>query len=167
MPFSKRGPSKEGASDGRRSIRRGALLPNEIWKFPRFSRARRQSPHRSTQHLLFKRVVVQPPGLNARSALPVLREVDDRRLGQNSDLDAAREQAFEEERERRVKEVFARMMRDMDRGGSSTDTDDESSSEEERTAYCQGKDVMNDAERSEVRKTCAKRGHICYNLIQI
>ena len=49
----------------------------------------------------------------------------------------ARGQAFEEERERRVKEVFARMMRDMDRGGSSTDTDDESSSGEERTAYCQ------------------------------
>ena len=120
----------------------------------------------STSGLLFKHVVVQPPGLNARSALPVLREVDDRRLGQNSDLDAAREQAFEEERERRVKEVFARMMRDMDRGGSSTDTDDESSSEVERTAYCQGKDVMNDAERSEVRKTCAKRGHLCYNFEQ-
>ena len=39
----------------------------------------------STSGLLFKHVVVQPLGVNARSAMPVLREVDDRRLGQNSD----------------------------------------------------------------------------------
>ena len=118
----------------------------------------------STSGLLFKLAVVQvqPPGLNARSELPVFREVDDsdRRLGQNAA--PSREQASEKERERHVKEVFARMVRNMDRGGSSTDTDVGSSSGQGRTAYCQawGKDVMNGAERSEVRETCAKSGHL-------
>ena len=47
--------------------------------------AKAQIARLSTSGLLFKHVVVQPLGVNARSALPVLREVDDRRLGQNSD----------------------------------------------------------------------------------
>ena len=98
--------------------------------------------------LKFKHVIAQPPKEKARSALPVLREVDrsdSEHSNDASDLDPN----FEAERDRRIRERVAHMIHDAQME-SPTDTSDESSSEEERAAYEDGRPSISQPQRSEV-----------------
>ena len=90
----------------------------------------------SDSGLRLKHVIAQPPKEKARSALPVLREVDRSDSEQNnaSDFDPA----FEAERDRGIREFVGHMIHDAQMG-SPADTSDESSSEEEKAAYEDGR----------------------------
>ena len=93
--------------------------------------------------LRFKHVIAQPPKEKARSALPVLREID--RSDHASDLDPA----VEAERDRRIREVVAHMIHDAQMGFP-TDTSDESLSEEERAACEDRRPSISRPQRSKV-----------------
>ena len=104
---------------------------------------------KSSGQLKFKHVFSRPPGANARSVAPVLRNAA--ASGQShGDADPESESDSDPDSKQGIKELLARMIHDQ-RVGSPSDTDDESgSSEEERTAYSEGLHNFNEGRRSEV-----------------
>ena len=110
---------------------------------------------KSSGQLQFKHVFSRPPGANARSVAPVLRNAA---AASQSDSDSESRSLADSDSDSDpgsklgIKELLARMIHDQ-RVGSPSDTDDESgSSEEERTAprYSEGRHNLNDGRTSEV-----------------
>ena len=103
----------------------------------------------SSGELKFKHVFSRPPGANARSVAPVLRNAAASSQS-HGDTEPESESDSDPDSKQGIKELLARMIHDQ-RVGSPSDTDDESgSSEEERTAYSEGVHNFNEGRRSEV-----------------
>ena len=108
---------------------------------------------KSSGQLQFKHVFSRPPGANARSVAPVLRNAAAASQS-DSDSESDSDSDSDPESKRGIKELLARMIHDQ-RVGSPSDTDDESgSSEEERTAYSEGlhNRELNNGRTSEVSR---------------
>ena len=104
---------------------------------------------KSSGQLKFKHVFSRPPGANARSIAPVLRNAAASRRS-HGDADPESESDSEPDSKQSINELLARMIHDQ-MVASSSDTDDKSgSSEEERTAYSEGLHNFNEGRRSEV-----------------
>ena len=110
---------------------------------------------KSSGQLQFKHVFSRPPGANARSVAPVLRNAA---AASQSDSDSELDSDSDSDPEPKlgIKELLARMPVIHDQGvGSPSHTDDESrSSEEERSAYSEGMHnrELNNGRTSEVSR---------------
>ena len=114
---------------------------------------------KSSGQLQFKHVFSRPPGANARSVAPVLRNAA---AASQSDSDSESRSLADSDSDSDpgsklgIKELLARMPVFHDQGvGSPSDTDDESrSSERERSAYSEGlhNRELNNGRTSEVSR---------------